>query len=56
MKEVTGEHKRIDDVLRRVDGLVVHIEELDFDPFNMCKTENWKKVIQDFRSKVQVRS
>lgn len=56
MKEITGEHQRIDDVLRRVDSLVVPIEELDFDPFSMCKKENWNKVIQEFQSKVQVRS
>lgn len=56
MKEVTGEHKRIDDVLQRVDSLVVPIEELDFDPFNMCKKESWKKIIQDFQSVVQVRA
>lgn len=55
MKKITGEHKRIDDVLRSVDSLVVPIEELDFDPFNLCKKENWKKVIQDFQNKVQVR-
>lgn len=55
MKEITGEHKRIDDVLQRVDSLVVPIGELDFDPFNSRKKENWKIVIQDFESKVQVR-
>lgn len=56
MKDITGEHRRIDDVLRTVDGLVLPIEELDFDLFNIRKMEDWKKVIQDFQSKVQVRS
>lgn len=56
MKEVTGEPKRIDEVLQSVDSLVVPIEELDFDPFNICKMDNWKKVIQDFQTKVQVMS
>ncbi|XP_053509735.1 dynein axonemal heavy chain 10 isoform X2 [Ictalurus furcatus] len=53
MKDITGEHKRIDDVLRTVDGLVLPIEELDFDLFSIRKMEDWKKVIQDFQSKVQ---
>ncbi|XP_027024931.2 dynein axonemal heavy chain 10 isoform X2 [Tachysurus fulvidraco] len=53
MKEVTGEPKRIDEVLQSVDSLVVPIEELDFDPFNICKMDNWKNVIQDFQKKVQ---
>lgn len=56
MKEVIGEPKRIDDVLQSVDSLVAPIEELDFDPFNIRKMDNWKNVIQDFQRKVRVRS
>lgn len=55
MKEVTGEHKHIDDMLQKVGSLVMPIEELGFNPFSMCKKESWKKVIQDFQSKVKVR-
>ncbi|KAI5616269.1 dynein heavy chain 10, axonemal [Silurus asotus] len=53
MKEVTGEAKLIDDVMWRVDSLVVPIKTLNFDPFNNEKMENWKQVIQDFQNQVQ---
>lgn len=56
MKEVTGQPERVDDVMRRVDSLVVPIEELDFDPFDIHKKEDWKKVIENFQRSVQVRS
>ncbi|XP_066511362.1 dynein axonemal heavy chain 10-like isoform X1 [Hoplias malabaricus] len=52
-KAVTGDPKRIDDVLRWVDSLVVPIEELSFDPFSMRQMSNWKTVMQDFRKNVQ---
>uniref|UniRef100_A0A8C8G323 AAA+ ATPase domain-containing protein n=1 Tax=Oncorhynchus tshawytscha TaxID=74940 RepID=A0A8C8G323_ONCTS len=54
LKAVTGDPKRIDDVLRWVDSLVVPIEELSFDPFNIRKMGSWKMVMQDFKAKVQV--
>lgn len=54
LKAVTGDPKRIDDVLRWVDSLVVPIEELSFDPFNIRKMGSWKMVMQDFKDKVQV--
>ncbi|XP_062874230.1 dynein axonemal heavy chain 10 [Trichomycterus rosablanca] len=53
LKAVTGDPKRIDDVLQRVDSLVVPTEELNFDPFNIRKTGSWKMVMQDFKNKVQ---
>ncbi|XP_053336632.1 dynein axonemal heavy chain 10 [Clarias gariepinus] len=53
MKEVTGQPERVDDVMRRVDSLVVPIEELDFDPFDIHKKEDWKKVIENFQRSVQ---
>ncbi|KAG5280454.1 hypothetical protein AALO_G00060150 [Alosa alosa] len=53
LKAVTGDPKRIDDVLRWVDSLVVPIEELNFDPFNIRKMGSWKMVMQDFKTKVQ---
>lgn len=55
MKEITGEHKRIDKVLQMVDSMVVPIRELEFEPFDSKEKENWKEVVQDFESKVQVR-
>ncbi|XP_067084612.1 dynein axonemal heavy chain 10 [Osmerus mordax] len=53
LKAVTGDPKRIDDVLRWVDSLVVPIEELSFDPFNIRKMGSWRMIMQDFKSKVQ---
>ncbi|XP_076854099.1 dynein axonemal heavy chain 10 [Brachyhypopomus gauderio] len=53
LKAVTGEPKRIDDVLRCVDGLVEPIQELTFDPYNVRKTGSWKLVMQDFKNKVR---
>ncbi|KAM6964967.1 dynein axonemal heavy chain 10 [Aplochiton taeniatus] len=53
LKAVTGDPKRIDDVLRWVDSLVVPIEELNFDPFNIRKMASWRMVMQDFKAKVQ---
>lgn len=39
-----------------MDSLVVPIAELDFDPFNIQMMDNWKKVMEDIQSKVQVTS
>uniref|UniRef100_A0AAY5K1P1 AAA+ ATPase domain-containing protein n=1 Tax=Esox lucius TaxID=8010 RepID=A0AAY5K1P1_ESOLU len=54
LKAVTGDPKHIDHVLRRVDSLVVPIEELSFDPFNIRKIGSWKMVMKEFKAKVQV--
>ncbi|XP_019908369.3 dynein heavy chain 10, axonemal [Esox lucius] len=53
LKAVTGDPKHIDHVLRRVDSLVVPIEELSFDPFNIRKIGSWKMVMKEFKAKVQ---
>ncbi|XP_051514176.1 dynein axonemal heavy chain 10 [Myxocyprinus asiaticus] len=53
LKAVTGDPKRIDDVLRRVDCLVVPIEELAFDPFDIRKMGSWKMIMQEFKTHVQ---
>nr|XP_015221526.1 PREDICTED: dynein heavy chain 10, axonemal [Lepisosteus oculatus] len=53
LKAVTGDPKRIDDVLRWVDSLVIPIEELSFDPFNIRKMGLWKVVMEDFKTEVQ---
>ncbi|XP_058850532.1 dynein axonemal heavy chain 10 [Acipenser ruthenus] len=52
LKAVTGDPKRIDDVLHWVDSLVVPIEELAFDPFNIRHSGSWKVAIEDFKSEV----
>lgn len=51
---VTGDPKRIDEVLCRVESLVLPIEDVDFNPFNICKMSSWKMIIQDFDTTVQV--
>ncbi|XP_069379878.1 dynein axonemal heavy chain 10 isoform X1 [Paralichthys olivaceus] len=53
LKSVTGEHKRIDEVLCRVEGLVVPIEGVNFNPFNMCKKSSWKMIMKDFDTTAQ---
>ncbi|KAG9262045.1 dynein heavy chain 10, axonemal [Astyanax mexicanus] len=53
MRAVTRDSRRIDDVVRWVDSVVVPIEELNFDPFDIRKTGSWKMVMKDFRIKVQ---
>ncbi|XP_030074215.1 dynein axonemal heavy chain 10 [Microcaecilia unicolor] len=52
LKAVTGDPKRIDDVLRRVDGLVSPMEALEFDPFNMTCSLQWKAVMGKIKSEV----
>uniref|UniRef100_A0A8B9JEG5 Dynein axonemal heavy chain 10 n=1 Tax=Astyanax mexicanus TaxID=7994 RepID=A0A8B9JEG5_ASTMX len=54
MRAVTRDSRRIDDVVRWVDSVVVPIEELNFDPFDIRKTGSWKMVMKDFRIKVEV--
>ncbi|XP_067295015.1 dynein axonemal heavy chain 10 isoform X2 [Pseudorasbora parva] len=53
LKAVTGDPKRIDDVLHRVNCLVQPIEEIPFDPFDSRKMSSWKMVIQEFKTDVQ---
>ncbi|XP_039735198.1 dynein axonemal heavy chain 10 [Pteropus medius] len=54
LKAVTGDPKRIDDVLCRVDSLVTPMENLTFDPFNIKSSQYWKYVIDDFRIEVLI--
>lgn len=51
---MTGDPKCIDDMLYKVDGLVVPIEEVHFNPFNISKISSWKMVMQDLETTVQV--
>ncbi|XP_056602848.1 dynein axonemal heavy chain 10 isoform X1 [Triplophysa dalaica] len=53
LKTVTGDVKRIDDVLRRVDSLVTPFEELTFDHFDIRKMGSWKMMMQEFKTEVQ---
>nr|XP_046243361.1 dynein axonemal heavy chain 10 [Scatophagus argus] len=54
LKSVTGDPKRVDEVLCRVDSLVLPIEDVSFNPFNICKMSSWKKIIKDLNTAVQV--
>ena len=52
LKAVTGDPKRIDDVLCRVDSLVTPMENLTFDPFSIKSSQYWKYVMDDFKVEV----
>lgn len=52
LKAVTGDPKRIDDVLCRVDNLVTPMETLTFDPFCIQSSHYWKYVMDDFKIEV----
>ncbi|XP_069475795.1 dynein axonemal heavy chain 10 [Ambystoma mexicanum] len=52
LKAVTGDPKRIDDVLRRVDGLVIPMKSLSFDPFNIKFSQQWKAVMENINTEV----
>ncbi|KAM9056172.1 dynein axonemal heavy chain 10 isoform 4-T4 [Megaptera novaeangliae] len=54
LKAVTGDPKRIDDVLCRVDSLVTPMESLTFDPFSIKCSQYWKYVMDDFKIEVLV--
>ncbi|XP_034494845.1 dynein heavy chain 10, axonemal isoform X4 [Ailuropoda melanoleuca] len=54
LKAVTGDPKRIDDVLCRVDSLVTPMENLAFDPFSIKSSQYWKYVMDDFKIEVLV--
>ncbi|XP_071880489.1 dynein axonemal heavy chain 10 isoform X1 [Anas platyrhynchos] len=54
LKAVTGDPKRIDDLLRRVDRLTSPMEELTFDPFSIKSTHDWKLIMGEFRTEVSV--
>ncbi|XP_025020180.1 dynein heavy chain 10, axonemal, partial [Python bivittatus] len=52
LKAVTGDPKRIDEVLYRVDGLVSPMEVLTFDLFNIRYANQWKLVMDEFKLEV----
>ncbi|NXS52178.1 DYH10 protein, partial [Brachypteracias leptosomus] len=54
LKTVTGHPKRVDDLLRGVNGLTSHIEELTFDPFSIKSARDWKSILEEFRAEVSV--
>ncbi|CAB4019814.1 dynein heavy chain 10, axonemal-like [Paramuricea clavata] len=52
LKAVTGDPKRIEDVVKRVDGLVKPLENVSFDPFNLRHSTSWRSVMDRFRREV----
>ncbi|XP_071945421.1 dynein axonemal heavy chain 10-like [Antedon mediterranea] len=52
LKSVTGDPKRIEDVLKRVDGLVEPLEEVSFNPFSLDEPGKWRKVMDWFDKEV----
>ncbi|KAM4590913.1 dynein axonemal heavy chain 10 isoform 1-T1 [Odontesthes bonariensis] len=45
--------KCVDEVLSRVDCLVLPFEEVSFNPFSISKMSSWKMIIQDFDTAVK---
>uniref|UniRef100_A0A673VC35 Dynein axonemal heavy chain 10 n=1 Tax=Suricata suricatta TaxID=37032 RepID=A0A673VC35_SURSU len=54
LKAVTGDPKRIDDVLCRVDSLVTPMENLTFDPFSIQCSQHWRYVMDEFKIDVLI--
>ncbi|NXA37419.1 DYH10 protein, partial [Eudromia elegans] len=54
LKAVTGDPKRIDDVLRRVDRLTSPMEQLTFDLFSIKCASQWRFVKEEFKEGVLV--
>uniref|UniRef100_UPI0037E7F8F2 dynein axonemal heavy chain 10 n=1 Tax=Semicossyphus pulcher TaxID=241346 RepID=UPI0037E7F8F2 len=53
LKGVTGDPKSIDEVVGRVDSLVLPFESVSFNPFNICRMSSWKMIMQGFDATVQ---
>ncbi|KAL5017096.1 hypothetical protein ScPMuIL_006685 [Solemya velum] len=53
LKSVTGDPKRIEEVLVRVDALVTPLQEVSFDPFVIQHQQKWKIVMEQFHREVQ---
>ncbi|EDV22455.1 uncharacterized protein TRIADDRAFT_50643 [Trichoplax adhaerens] len=53
LKAVTGDPKRIDDVLKRVNGLITPIEQVQFDPFSLRHQISWREVMDSFHREVE---
>ncbi|XP_028292993.1 dynein heavy chain 10, axonemal [Gouania willdenowi] len=53
LKSVTSDPKCIDEVLVRVDSLVLPVENISFNPFDVYKIGLWKTTMQEFYAAVQ---
>ncbi|NXN47775.1 DYH10 protein, partial [Rhinoptilus africanus] len=54
LKAVTGDPKRVDDLVRAVNGLTSPMEELTFDLFSIENAHDWKLVMEEFKEEVSV--
>ncbi|NXP47120.1 DYH10 protein, partial [Heliornis fulica] len=54
LKTVTGDPKRVDDLVRGVSGLTRPMEELTFDPFSIKSAHDWKIIMEEFKEEVTV--
>ncbi|NXG46545.1 DYH10 protein, partial [Psilopogon haemacephalus] len=54
LKVVTGNPKRVNDLLRRVNSLTSTMENLTFDPFDVKSAHDWKLIMEEFRAGVSV--
>ncbi|XP_047141246.1 dynein axonemal heavy chain 10 isoform X1 [Hydra vulgaris] len=52
LKLVTGDSKRIDGVLTRVDSLIVPFENIVYDPFDIQSAEQWILLMERFHKQV----
>lgn len=53
LKQVTGDAQGIDEVIAKVDGLVVPLETVPFDIFDKRYQTSWESVMAKFRSDVE---
>uniref|UniRef100_A0A3P9QEA0 Dynein heavy chain tail domain-containing protein n=1 Tax=Poecilia reticulata TaxID=8081 RepID=A0A3P9QEA0_POERE len=51
--ELKGD-RRVHDLLKEVDDLVLPFQEITFNPFSISKKANWKDIIQDFETTIEV--
>lgn len=54
LKSVTGDHQQVDEILCRVGELSLPIEQLDFNPFDICNLSSWKVTMHNFNAAVKV--
>ncbi|XP_074463065.1 dynein axonemal heavy chain 10 [Larus michahellis] len=54
LKAVTGDPKRVDDLVRAVNRLTSPMEELTFDLFSIENAHDWKLIMEEFKEEVSV--
>ena len=54
LKSVTGDSAEIERVLEKVDGLIVHLEMVHFDPYQPSHKQEWKTAMGRFQREVEL--